>query len=533
MRHARKLVGSERPGLAPAGAGGALAWSLAVGLSLALSLGAARMAPAQVSDEVSANVSKVLQSATPKNATVGVQLVALGDSAGERRVLFARSADRAMIPASNLKLLTTAAALDTLGKDFVFRTQLLIRRNEAGEVELAVIGDGDPSFGDATLLKDADGWGTRTVFASWASALKEHGVTRIDAMFLDDSVFDDQHVNPNWPLNQRHRWYEAPVGGLNLNINCLDVYLTRGSGELMSYRLDPPTDYVTVTNTCRRGTQNSVVLTRSEGTNAIMLGGQTNAAEQGPIAVTVHGPTDFFGTVFAEVLREAGIECDAPVIDRSVRQAWKAQQNAGDSAASSATRWQLLAVHQTPMPPVLARTNKNSINLYAEALAKRMAHAATGEPGSWAAAEQIVKAYLQRIGLEADHVRLDDGSGMSREDRASAAALCDVLAALHYSDAAQMFRDSLSEAGVDGTLQKRFGAADRRDLHGRVFGKTGYINGVCTFSGYLHGRDGKWYAFSILVNDCANLAAAQQMQEQVIVALDRSLAPAAATAGAR
>lgn len=519
-------------------------------LAVALSLCAPRAASADLAAEVSARVGKVLDTASPKKATIGIELVALGEGTGDRQTLFERAADRAMLPASNLKLITAAAALDTLGKDFKFRTQLLIRRpdaindsgeaRESGEVELAVIGDGDPSFGDAELLRGVDGWETRTVFKTWADLLRRQGITRVTALHLDDGVFDDEYAHPNWPDNQRHQRYAAQVGGLNLNANCLDVYLTRsggGAASLMNYRLDPPTGYVTVANACRRGGKNAVILTRREGGNAIELAGQTNARQQGPIQVTVHDPVGYFGTVFAEVLAEAGIDCAMPVVDRTIRAQWKQQAPPAMTSASQPTTppWQLLAVHQTEMAPVLARTNKDSMNVYAEALAKRTAFAATGAPGSWSAAEQVAKAYLARIGADADLVRLDDGCGLSREDRVTASVLCDVLAAQHYSDSADTFRDSLSEAGVDGTLRRRFRVKGRDDLHGRVFGKTGYISGVCTFSGYLHGRDGRWYAFSILVNDSPDLGKAQQLQEEIILALDRSLQPVnegAVTAGA-
>ncbi len=495
---------------------------LLLGLAAILCLAPASLARGDLAADVSQRVKTLLEAGTPKNSTLGVQIVALGEAPGQQRVLFSQSADRPMIPASNLKLLTTAAALDTLGKDFAFQTKLLVRGDVAsGEVELAVIGDGDPSFGDAALLRSIDGWGTRTVFAAWAEQLQAQGIRRISAVRLDDSVFDDQYIHPSWPENQRHRWYEAQVGGLNLNINCIDVHVyRRGSAEILGYRLDPPTEYVTVNNTARRGTKNAIVLTRPERTNNITLGGQTDAREQGPMQVTIDNPTGFFGAVFAEVLREAGIECPPPEVDRTIRDEWASRLSGTSDAVSG---WRLLALHQTQMPPVLARTNKDSINLYAEALAKRTAFAATGRPGSWADAEEVVKDFLGRIGMERDHVRLDDGSGMSREDRVSAAALCDVLAAMHHSDAAEMFRGSLSGAGVDGTLQRRFRDAGRRDLHGRVFGKTGYINGVSTFSGYLHGRDGRWYAFSILVNNCAEVWKAQQLQEEIVLALDRSL----------
>ena len=251
--------------------------------------------------DLSGDVGKALAAHASKGSTVSIQLVAIGESSAEDRILYTRSADRPMIPASNMKLLTSAVAIDTLGKDFRFKTQLLVRGDVAsGEVEVAVIGDGDPSFGDAALLKDIDGWDTRTVFASWADLLRRQGVTRVTAIRLDDSVFDDERVHASWPLNQRHRWYEAQVGGLNLNLNCLDIYVhRRGDDGLMGYRLDPPTRYVTVNNTLRRGAKNAVDLTRAEGGNAIILRGQTNAREQGPLQVTVDDPTAWYGTVFA------------------------------------------------------------------------------------------------------------------------------------------------------------------------------------------------------------------------------------------
>ena len=477
--------------------------------------------------DFSTDAAKILAEQTPKKASVAVEVVRLGDAPPDKRVLFAHDADAPMTPASNLKLLTTAAALDGLGGDFKFRTVLLVRGDpQTGNVEAAVVGDGDPSFGDSALLREVDGWGVRTVFRTWADALRKVGVTKLSQLALDDSIFDDVRVVDDWPLNQRHRWYEAQVGGLNLNLNGVDVYLTRGGaggGSTMNYRLEPPTDYVTVQNTCKVGDKDAVWLTRAEGGNVIDLAGQTDAREQGPMQVTVDGPTLYFGAVLAETLRAAGVECPTPTVDRTVR--------ADRAARGAGAGWHALAIHETRIEDVLARTNKDSINLYAECLAKRLAFAkGNGEPGSWPGASRAVRAYLARVGDQAGRVVYEDGSGLSRNNRVTAAALCDVLAAQHYAPTADLYRASLSEAGSDGTLENRFNSPAGRDLRGRVFGKTGYINGVSTFSGYLHGRDGAWYAYSVLVNDCpaAGIRDAKAMQEAVVVALDASLAPATA-----
>lgn len=537
--------------------------SLAAGaLVLLLTLLPAFTALAQISTApLRAQISKNL----PKDATLAVSITALGHAgrSAPARSLLTHRADAPMIPASNLKLLTTASAVDRLGGDFHFSTRLLARRLADGTVEVAVVGDGDPSFGDAELFRKFDAWTPRSVFEIWAKRLSAAGITEIDRLVLDDSVFDEETVQPNWPENQLHRDYEAQVSGLSLNINCVDIYLQRGSSSRMNYRLDPPTAYVDVENSCVRGSKNAVWLSRASGANRIILNGQTNASRQGPMRVTIEDPTAYFGTVLAETFAEQGVAVRETVRDRTVRavidgmplptesraqgddpsgDAWDdlagmagpdvdaetdVETDVTDLPATSldTTPWQLVAAHETPIATVLGRTNKDSVNLYAEALAKRMAFEATGRPGSWSAAEGEVKRYLESLGVDASPIVLDDGSGLSRLNRVTASAMTGVLAANFASENFDDFLASLSEAGADGTLQKRFRTSDRSHLHGRVFGKTGYINNVSTFSGYLHGRDGQWYAFSVLVNDCSRdkIWQAKLLQENLILELDKQL----------
>ncbi|MEL7238284.1 MAG: D-alanyl-D-alanine carboxypeptidase/D-alanyl-D-alanine-endopeptidase [Planctomycetota bacterium] len=484
-------------------------------MTTALLASAPEVLLASDTSRVASAVRQAIAKHRPKSTNIAVQVAALPASPGDRvssETLFTLDAESPFIPASNLKLLTSAAALDVLGPDFRFRTRLAVRDRGDGSFDVAVVGDGDPTFGDADLLRGIDGWGTRTVFKTWADVLAKAGVSRIAELHLDATIFDDEVRHPNWPENQRHRWYEAQVGGLNLNINCVDVYLTRSSnGRSMLARLDPPTQYVDVTNTCKVGKDNAVQLTRKPGTNDVILGGETNAKSQGPMKVTVNDPTMYFGTVLAETLRNEGILVGDVMADTTVR--------------AEPASWKVLAIHETPLSTVLARTNKDSINLYAEALSKRLANHITGKPGSWDDAERLIKEYADANGANVEGVVLDDGSGMSRLNRVSAGLLVDVLAAQYNGDDFETYKAGLSEAGVDGTLERRFRTRDRDDLHGRVFGKTGYINGVSTMSGYLHAVDGNWYAFSVLVNECRSdrIWQAKLLQEEVVLAVDRSV----------
>jgi serine-type D-Ala-D-Ala carboxypeptidase/endopeptidase (penicillin-binding protein 4) len=201
--------------------------------------------------------------------------------------------------------------------------------------------------------------------------------------------------------------------------------------------------------------------------------------------------------------------------DRTIRASMmqSVTQPAGDSP------WVPLAVHETPIAAVLARANKDSINLYAEALFKRVGFAATGQSGSWENGRQTVGRFLESIGVNPDEFQLDDGSGLSRNNRISANAMARVLAHRYASPSRDTYLASLSVAGFDGTLDGRFKDSD---LRGRVYAKTGYIRGVSSMSGYVKAKDGQWYAFAILMNEVTDIASCKRLQERIVKAIDQN-----------
>src|SRR4051812_13724625 len=155
---------------------------------------------------------------------------------------YSRSADRPMIPASNMKLFTTAAALDFLGADYRFRTFLAIDGDE-----LWVIGTGDPAVGDPRMSKAA-GKKPTAIFDDWASALKKRGVTRIAAISYYDHALDEQWVHPLWNKSFLVDWYAAPVSGLNFNDNCVDIKVTAAVGDPTKLDVMPPTQNIRINN---------------------------------------------------------------------------------------------------------------------------------------------------------------------------------------------------------------------------------------------------------------------------------------------
>lgn len=459
--------------------------------------------------DMQSDIRAVLQDKLLHKATVGVQVVRLGAAAGDARPIYTLEAETPLIPASNLKLTTTSAALDLLGPDFKFRTMLV----RVGE-DLVVIGDGDPTFGDAEFLKRA-GWNVTTVFQSWAAQLQKLKIKTVRDVIVDDSVFESPGVHPHWPVDQLDQRYVAEVAGLNLNANCVDFTITPGEvGQLAAFAINPPTLYLNITNTCLTSPENAVKLSRDPMTNDVSLAGHAPSRGTVGVSITVHDPSLFGATVFSEALKAAGIAVTGEVRrDRTVR----ARHDAG------AIAWAVLGVNETPLTTALARANKDSMNLYAESLCKRVGFARSHQPGSWANGTEAVGALLVKAGAPAEQFHLDDGCGLSKLNNISPNAICRLLIYDFHGANRQTFMASLAIAGVDGTLEDRFRGSD---IRGRLFGKSGFVEGVSSLSGYLHARDGGWYAFSILMNGIPHLSNSEikPLQEKIIKAVDAGTA---------
>jgi len=207
--------------------------------------------------------------------------------------------------------------------------------------------------------------------------------------------------------------------------------------------------------------------------------------------------------VFSETLAANGVRREG-----SVRR---------DNTFRSRNAGTVVAVHETPLPTVLARANKDSMNLYAESLCKRLGRETSGESGTWANGTRAVADFLRRVGVPDEQFHLDDGCGLSKENMISPRALVKVLAHEFHGKNKDAYLVSLSIAGIDGTLDDRFKGSD---LRGRVIGKSGYVNGVRTLSGFVRTKDGPHYAFSILMNRIPDDPTVKLLQEKIVKAVD-------------
>ncbi|MDB5318509.1 MAG: D-alanyl-D-alanine carboxypeptidase [Phycisphaerales bacterium] len=412
-------------------------------------------------------------------ATISARIIELPSG----RELYAREADRPMIPASNLKLVTTATALDALGPDRTFPTRLAL----AGD-DLYLIGSGDPGLGDSVIT----GWAKLKPldhFAPFAKALRDRGLTHLKGnLYYDDRAFDDQWILPAWSKSFREFWYGAPVAGLNFNDNCIDVTVhPTAPGELVTYDVLPPTAAIKIVNNCLTGDKQTPSIKRGSDPNEYILSGTCSTPSE-LASKPVENPGHFTADALRTYLAGKGITIDGKILRAPEKFSNQGQVIATTSSATMTT--------------LIKRLNKSSQNFFAEALAKqsgeqyRQQHPDfTGT--SWQAGNAAAALFLTRNHIaNADVLRAVDGSGLARENRVTARMLTDLLAVMQAHPQAQAFRDSLPVAGVDGTLKKRL-----TDLKGKVQAKTGSIGRVRALSGYATTQDGRTLAFSLLCND--------------------------------
>lgn len=444
-------------------------------------------------------------------ASVAFQVL---DAATEE-ILAQHNPERALIPASNMKLLTTGCALLILGKDFTFRTEFLIDGDR-----LWIRGSGDPALFDPELLARLEPRVTvEEVTAALAKQVAASGVTSVREIVLDDRVFDRVRVHPSWPENQLNRWYCAPVGGLNFHANILHVFVKPSeTGGTPPVRTQPEAPWIEIRNQARTVAtgQNSIWLARERSPDIFTLFGSVRVASREPVDVTIHDPGMFFGRVMERKLRASGVT----VADGAVRLAGEGEQ--------PTPRSKVVAAVSTRLEDIVRRCNTDSHNLYAEALLKRLAFEVTGQSGSWGAGGSVLRMTMSEH-LGASYVastQAADGSGMSRENRVSPATLAHWLARLQADPGiGETFVTSLATPGM-GTLADRF--KESPPLRNEVRAKTGYIQGVRAVSGFVTDpRTGRRVAFSVIMNDIAGDPAtgnARRMQEQAVRVIDAWLA---------
>ena len=422
------------------------------------------------------------------------------------QVLASINADEPLVPASNMKVLTSGAAVAVLGADFAFTTEFVL-----DGTRLIIRGSGDPALGDPLLLKEM-GLDAEQLLATWTDAVKNaRGAGQpVTEVIADDRAFDREYVHPSWPKDQLNRWYCAEIAGLNFHTNVLSIFARPGAPESPpSLTLQPRADWLDIQNRAvsKSQGQNSIWAARQAESGGITVFGNLRFALEEPVDVAITLPPLHLARLVADRLRAAGLGTPTARL-----------VTAEDGPL---TGGRVVAVVRSPMEVVLRRCNVNSYNLYAEALIKRLGHSVTGQPGSWESGSSVMRMILQeRLGpADAASVTIADGSGMSRNNRVSAGVMTRWLSNLVQDPkVGPTLLASLPVAQKDGSLRNRFA---NEKLRAEIRAKTGYIREVSCLSGVItEPASGRRLVFSVLVNDFpakAGVRAAKEFHEDIAV----------------
>jgi D-alanyl-D-alanine carboxypeptidase/D-alanyl-D-alanine-endopeptidase (penicillin-binding protein 4) len=345
-----------------------------------------------------------------------------------------------------------------------------------------------------------------TVLDQWADALKARGITHIRGKLLYyDGAFESQQIHPTWNRADLTAWYAAPIGGLNFNDNCIDVtvYPTE-PGQAVRYEMVPPAKNITIHNKCVTGGSGTASIEREANANVFTItGGCTTQTALRSRPVT--DPGAFFADALRTHLASKGIPIDGPT-ERAAKPLGKTLEP---------PRENVIAIHGTRLDELLPRINKNSQNLLAEGLAKRLGRAydqqrGIDRPASWGSANEAIRAFLRKQKIDDDRLVYADGSGLSRMNRVTPRMISDLLLKMDQHPRSRLFFDSLAIGGKDGTISARF-----TDAPGRVHAKTGYISGTRALSGYVKTDQGNWLIFSIIFNKIdGSVRPIEHMQDQ-------------------
>jgi D-alanyl-D-alanine carboxypeptidase/D-alanyl-D-alanine-endopeptidase (penicillin-binding protein 4) len=484
-------------------------WAVAATLATAACHASLTPAPApspvrlkpDTADVLKRDLDRILSEPALEHSYWGVQVASL--KTGE--TLYALNARKLMMPASNMKVVTLAAAAERLGWDFRYETRLFAAGPIDGgtlQGDLVVVGSGDPSV---TALE------AETLFADWAVRLQAAGVHAIAGRVIgDDDAFEDRGLGFGWSWDDVPDDYAAGVSALQFNENAVRVTIAPGPGpgDTAGISVSPSAGGLAIVNsvtTSAPGASPSIATARLPGSMRLELRGSIPAgAPPAALTVSVENPTLFFASALRDALIANGIDVRGPAVDI-------------DDISDAAPRQPapIVSYRSPPLSTLAVRLMKVSQNQYAETFLKTLC---PDTPRTADCGRKEAANVLQSWGIGSDALIQRDGSGLSRYDYVTAAALTAILTHVDRDERLRgPFESALPIAGRDGTLANRMkGTA----AEGNARAKTGSMSNVRGLSGFVTTAGGEPLVFSILANNFETPAATiNDAADRIVVAL--------------
>jgi D-alanyl-D-alanine carboxypeptidase/D-alanyl-D-alanine-endopeptidase (penicillin-binding protein 4) len=441
-------------------------------------------APEGTTPTLAAAIERVVSAPPLAAASWGIEVRDLGTGA----VVYQKNGRKSFRPASTLKLVTTAAALDALGgKDEPQTTLETAAPLAAGGVldgDLFLVGGGDPDLSEVPLEGRE-----KPPLDTLADAVVAAGIREVRGRLVGhEGLFAGPRRGAGWGWEDLVWWYGAEVSALSFNDNCAHLTVSPGerAGDPLRVEARPKTAYYKVDaqgTTSPAGTKSDLRILRELGETTIHLSG-THPQGEAPadLNVAVENPALFAATLFREALEARGV---------------RVSRVATSSDPLPSPRRVLATLPGMPLADGLRTINKRSQNLHAEILLRLLGARTKGE-GSVEAGLVAVSTFLAKAGVSAADWDLEDGSGLSDQDLVTPHGIVDLLAAMDRHKEARAFKESLPIAGRDGSLRGRMKGTR---AEGRVVAKTGSVSHVAALAGYVQGS--RPLAVAIFVNAAA------------------------------
>lgn len=467
-------------------------------------------APKEAVRALRSKIDGILKKRVSSKAKVGIY--AVDTTTGQ--VLYAKNASEGFNPASNIKLLTAAAALDAFQPHRTFATRLIARPpNAEGIVDgpLYVVGEGEAFL----LFED---------IIDWAAKLKLKGVETIkEGIVIDDAAFKGEYLPPGFDQKDEDASYRSPIGAVSVNFNAVTVIVEPAdkAGREPEVRFFPPNDHLTLVNKARTVDSSGQSVRFSSdpdgnGGTTITVGGAIGTRSSAVRdRLRIDNPPKFAGSVLREALEMVDIDVQGEV--KHGQAPGDGEKDSEKDSEKDGARTEVLVNHYSqPLSYVVLAMNKWSNNFMAEQLLRTLGRG-DDQPSTWERSRERVLDFLKTAGVDTSELTLKNGSGLYDGNSVAPRHFVRLLTHMLDHRAGPEFVTSLAVAGRDGTLRGRMkGAATA----GNVRAKTGTLNDVSALSGYLDTQSGRRVAFSVLFNETPKRAwLYRPVQDDIVEAL--------------
>ena len=415
------------------------------------------------------------------------------------KVIYGMNPEQSLIPASVMKIPVTAAALSIMGSSNRFTTSIGYNGNIDTEGTLDgniyIIGCGDPAFGTTRIGNE---FSTDSIFRKWYKAIRKIGVKKVNgAVIADASIFDEELIPSSWLWDDMGNYYGAGASGLNINENSYKVVFQPAANEgdiAKVLAFEPELSYMNIINKVTTGkpaSVDNVIIYGAPYSNARVIEG-TVPSDKASFEVkgSMPDPSYYCAYAFHYFLLHRNIICGMrPTTVRIQSQ----QKNYTKQEVT------FISAHLSPtLENIIDYTNTFSINSYAEAVLKMTGYNSLGE-GSVKAGVKAVKSFWKSKNIDLDGLVMTDGSGLSPADRITSAQLVSMLEYIYKDKTiSNAFIKSLPLAGVSGSIRNNFKGTIAEN---NLCAKSGFMNNVRAYAGYVKNRKGDQIVFAIMINN--------------------------------